>query len=120
MVASGRADLFCRGFNGLQSEYIASKHIVNLTFDESFLISYKMPVFFYFNNTNKLARKRIEESLMMACEDGTMMQLWQARFKDSIAFSNLKQREHFHLENLKLKKLSKEYEKYLIDPLILN
>lgn len=119
MVASGRADLFCRGFNELQSEYLEFKNIGNLTYDESFLIIYKMPVFFYLNSSNKLAKNRIEEGLKAAYEDGSMMQLWLEKFKDSSAFANLKKRKIFQLNNFRLKKLSNEYEKYLIDPLTL-
>ncbi len=116
MVASGRADLFCRGINELPSEYYTYKKIGNLTYDESFLLAYKMPLFFYTNKANVLAKQRIEEGLKIAYGDGSILRIWLKKYQDSIEFSNIKHRKIIHLKNSAIDKADKSYEKYLIDP----
>ncbi|MES2823325.1 MAG: hypothetical protein V4732_06975 [Pseudomonadota bacterium] len=116
MVASGRADLFCRGVNELPNEYKAYKNIGNLTYDESFLLAYKMPLFLYTNKANSIAKQRLEEGLKIAYADGSIKHLWLEKYKDSIEFSNIKQRKIIHLKNSTIDKAPKSYEKYLIDP----
>jgi hypothetical protein len=119
MVASGRADLFCRGFNELPAEYIAHHDMENLTYDESFVFVYKMPLFIYTNKQNFVAKQRIEEGLKIAFADGSVMQLWLDTFRSSITFSNIAQRKIIHLENSAIKNLPTDYEKYLLNPLSL-
>jgi hypothetical protein len=120
MVASGRADLFCRGINELPGEYYEYQKIGNLTYDESFLLAYKMPLFFYTNKTNVVAKQRLEEGLKIAYEDGSIKHLWLEKYKDSIEFSNIKHRKIIHLKNSAIDKAPKSYERYLIDPATLS
>ena len=116
MVISGRADLFCRGVSELQSDYLAYKDVGNLTYDESFLLTYKIPVFFYINSKNTLAKQRIEEGLKLGYKDGSVIRAWRKRFGQSVLFSNIKQRKVFHLENSAIKNLPNDYEIYNADP----
>ena len=116
MVASGRADLFCRGIIELPDEYYAYQNIGNLTYDESFMLAYKMPLFFYTNKNNILAKQRIEEGLKAAYEDGSLLRIWFEKYQDSIEFSNIKHRKIIHLKNSAIDKAPKGYEKYLINP----
>lgn len=116
MVASGRADLFCRGFNELFSEYMTNKEMKNLLYDESFLLKYEMSYFLYIHKTDVLAKQRLEEGLQIAYEDRSAKRLWLNRFGGSITFAKLNQRKFFRLGNSKVKKLSTEYKKYLVDP----
>ena len=119
MVASGRADLFCRGVNELPEEYAENKAMGNLTYDESFLLRYKMPYFLFINKQNTLAKQRLEEGLKIAYEDGSIMQFWRKKYEQSIRFSNLKKRRIFNLENNTTEATSSEYDKYIINPLTL-
>lgn len=119
MVASGRADLFCRGFNELPIEYAARKEMGNLIYDESFLLYYKMPYFLYTNKANALAKQRLEKGLEIAYADGSIMCLWLDKFKGSVEFSNIGRRKIFQLKNSGILNLSTDYEKYVIDPLML-
>lgn len=117
MLVAGRIDLFCRGANQIKPELEEFKALHQLTFDESFVLYYPLPRFFYLNSHNQLAKKRIEEGLRIAFKDGSMKQLWDAEYRDNIAFVKLKQRKIFRLENPLLKDLSPSYEHYFFDPL---
>jgi hypothetical protein len=116
VVASGRADLFCRGINELPGELAAFKEIGNLMYNESFVLTYKMPFFYYLNSRDTLAKQRIEEGLKLAYEDGSIMRLWHERFDANIQFANLQHRQIFNLTNHAIETAPKGYEKYLIDP----
>lgn len=117
MVEHGRIDLFCRGANELQPEYDALKDSGNLLYDESFVLHYSLPRFYYLNKNNKLARDRIEKGLMAAYEDGAVKILWEKHFLESVNFLKLKQRKEFKLENPFMSSLEEHYEKYFYDPM---
>ncbi|MES2676440.1 MAG: hypothetical protein V4660_19535 [Pseudomonadota bacterium] len=116
MVSAGRIDLFLRGANELRSEYNTFKTTMNLTYNESFVIFYPLPRFFYIAAENVLAKKRIEEGLKIAYYDGSLKKLWQKEYGDNIQFAKLKQRKIFHLDNPFIKNIPADYQKYLYDP----
>lgn len=116
MITRGRADLFCRGINEIANEYEKFKHIENLYYDESFAFSYRMPIFFHVHKKNTLVKRRIEEGLKLAYEDGSLMKLWLDTFKASVLFSNIKQRRVFNLKYNAAKKPPPGYDKYVLDP----
>ncbi len=117
MVKHGRIDMFCRGANELQPEYDALKDAGNLFYDESFVLHYSLPRFYYLNKKNTLARDRIEKGLMAAYEDGSVKILWEKHFLESVKFLKLKQRKEFILENPFMSSLQEHYEKYFYDPM---
>ncbi len=117
MIAGGRFDLFCRGANELMEEYEQYKEIGSLTFDESFALVYRMPRFYYLNGNNALLKKRIEEGLHIAYNDGSLVELWRKENQPSIEFAKLHKRKIFFLENPLIKNLPAGYAQYLIDPL---
>jgi ABC-type amino acid transport substrate-binding protein len=116
MVAAGRIDLFLRGANELRSEYNTFKNNMNLIYDDSFVIFYPLPRFFYIAAENKLAKERIEEGLKIAYHDGSLKKLWRKEYGESIQFAKLKQRKIFRLKNPLIKNLPDDYQKYLFDP----
>jgi hypothetical protein len=117
MVSAGRIDLFLRGANELKSEFETFGQKMHLVYDESFMFLYPLPRFFYIASENKLAKKRIEEGLIIAYHDGSMKKLWQEKYGESIKFSKLKQRKIFRLNNPSIKNLPTDYEQYLYNPL---
>ncbi len=116
MTTAGRADLFCRGANEIMPEYEVFKDILKLYYDESFILYYPLPRFFYLNSKSKLAKKRIEAGLKLAYQDGSFKKLWRQYYQPSINFAKLDQRKLFRLENPLLKKLPQDYVQYFFDP----
>jgi len=116
MVAAGRIDLFCRGANQLQPEAEQFKSLTKLTYDESFVLVYPLPRFFYLNAKNTLAKERIQAGLQIAFKDGSLKALWNKHYQAGIEFSKLNQRKHIYLENPLLKNLPPDYKQYFIDP----
>lgn len=116
MVAGKRADLFCRGFNELPSELDYLVTFKNITYDQSFVLVYKMPLFFYLNKENEALALRLEQGLAIAYKDGSIHKLWLEYFKTSIEFSKFPKRKIFLLENPNLKSLNPDFEKFLVDP----
>lgn len=119
MVAGGRFDLFCRGANELMEEFEQYKEIGKLTYDESFALVYRMPRFFYLNGNNPLLKKRIEEGLHIAYNDGSLLELWRKENQLSIDFAKMRGRKIFYLENPMIRGLSEDYARYFVDPLAL-
>lgn len=117
MVIAGRIDLFCRGANQIQSEIEEFKSLNQLTYDDSFVLVYPLPRFFYLNVKNTLAKERIQAGLQIAFKDGSFKKLWQKHYQASVDFSKLQDRKFFYLENPFLKDLPPDYKKYFIDPL---
>lgn len=116
MVTAGRVDLFCRGANELLNEYKTFSYIKGLSYDESFAIVYPLPRFFFLSRNNQLAKKRIEEGLKLAYEDGSLRKLWNKHYSQSVAFAKLKQRKIFRIPNPLMKDLSDNYKHYAYDP----
>jgi hypothetical protein len=85
-------------------------------YNESFVLTYKMPFFYYLNSLNTLAKQRIQKGLLLAYDDGSIMRLWHERFDASFKFANIQKRQVFHLTNQAIETVPKDYEKYLINP----
>ena len=116
MVARNRADLFLRGANEIYNEWQTNKKIEKLTYDESFVIYYPLPRFFFTAKKNKKAINRISEGLKIAYKDGSLIKLWENHYKKSIEMTTLHKRKVFKLENPFIKNIDKEYEKYIYKP----
>lgn len=117
MVAAGRVDFFCRGANEIVSEKKIFGNIKNLVVDDSFVLVYSFPRFFYLNRASKLLHERVSAGLKMAHDDGSFAQLWREYYKSDIDSLKLNQRTLFRLENPLLKNISAGYQRYMIDPI---
>lgn len=117
MVAGGRFDLLCRGVNELMMEYLQYKDIGNLTYDESFVLVYRLPRFFYLSTQNEALKQRVEAGLKIAYADGSLQALWRQHNLQSIEFAKLATRKIFYLENPLIVNLPRDYEQYFYDPL---
>ncbi len=126
MVAAGRIDLFCRGANQIIEDIYEltaledsseSKSLTKLIVDQTFVLVYPLPRFFYLHSKNTLAKERIAAGLKIAYADGSLKQLWIKHYKASVDFVNLPQRKMFYLENPLLKNLPPDYKQYFFDPL---
>lgn len=116
MVASKRFDLFCRGTNELLEEWNEHKQINGLTFDKTITIEYPMPRVFYTNSANKAALQRVQEGLIAAYKDGSLIKVWEKNYKSSIDFVALQNRKAFHIENPFLKNFDADFKQYYYDP----
>jgi hypothetical protein len=117
MVAAGRIDLYCRGINELKKEYDAYRDITRLTYDESFVLTYALPRFFFLGAKNKEAKERMEAGLHLAYNDGSLLKLWHKHNDENLEFVKLKNRKIFKLENPYIQKLHTDFVKYYFDPL---
>jgi hypothetical protein len=117
MVANNRFDLFCRGGNELLDEYEANKTIPNLVYDESMSLAYPMPRFFFGHSSNSKGAERIEEGLIAAHKDGSLVELWRRNYAASIEFVKYSRRTIYWIENPLLSGLKFDYRQYFFDPL---
>jgi hypothetical protein len=116
MVARGRADLFIRGANELLDEWESHKKIEGLAYDQTIVIHYPMPRFFFTNKANTEAIKRVSEGIIAAYNDGSLVKLWKEQYQESIDFSSLRNRRIFELENPFLNDVDPSYIQYNYDP----
>lgn len=117
MVAAGRIDLFCTGVNQVLNEYNGHKDLEALHIDQSFVLVYPLPRFFFVHPDNHLLKQRIAEGLKLAYKDGSLQKLWRESFGESLDFVHLEKRRIFVLENPLIGDLDKDYEKYFYHPL---
>lgn len=117
MVVAGRVDMFCRGANQIKPELEEFKTLTQLTYDDSFLLFYPLPRFFYINSHNQLAKKRIAEGLRTAFKDGSLKKLWEEEYREDIDFVKLQHRKTYQLTNPFVANLKPDYKKYFFDPL---
>jgi hypothetical protein len=116
MVENSRVDLFCRGANELYKEYISLKDTGNLLYDDSFVLFYPLPRFYYFNKNSKLLKERMRKGLLSAYDDGTLKALWLKHFLVSVEFAELKKRKLYVLQNPFTGSVSTDTLKYFYDP----
>lgn len=114
MLSGSRFDLFCRGSSEILSEYHTFDPVYHLHHDKTFALHYHLPRFFFVHASNQVLKNRLEKGLKMAFDDGSLKALWYKHFSESIKFSDIKNRKLFELENKRIKKINKEYEKYLL------
>ncbi|MBL4638799.1 MAG: hypothetical protein JKY76_05495 [Proteobacteria bacterium] len=117
MVARDRAHLFLRGINEVLDEWQAHKHIKHLVLDDNVVIQYPLPRFFFTTKSNTDALNRVQEGILIAYHDGSLIDLWKEKYQASIDFSKLKNRRFFALENPIIKGLDDAYKQYNFDPL---
>lgn len=115
-VALNRVDLFFRGANELFDEWNSHTDIDGLTYDESIVLYYPLPRFFFTAKENVLAIERIQEGLSRAHENGSVLELWEAYHRPSLEFVAMDKRRVFRITNPYIKELSVDYEKYIYRP----
>lgn len=116
MIARNRADLFLRGANELLDEWKSHKTIKDLTYDQTIVIHYLLPRFFFTTKTNTEAIKRVQEGIMIAYHDGSLIKLWQDNYQASIDFASLKNRKIFELDNHLIDTIDPSFIQYNYDP----
>lgn len=117
MTSLKRIDFFPRGINEITQEYHSYKYMNNLNYDETFMLYYPLPRFFFTNKSNGNLMKRIEKGLIIAYEDGSLNVLFNKYYKKNIDFLNLNKRVLYKLKNPFLKDIDTSYEKYIFNPL---
>jgi len=113
MVAANRFDLFCRGVNEVLEEFKSHQDLENFALEQSFVIYYPLPRFYYGHANSSALLKRIERGLKIAYENGTLQELWEKYYRPSIEFAKLEQRYLFQLENSLVTDLDPSYQKYI-------
>jgi hypothetical protein len=116
MVALGRVDLFCRGMDELEPEYLANRQLEGLDYDRSFALSYKLPRFFLGHQSNDPALKRVTRGLLLAYKDGSLKALHQRYFGSALKFAKLPERRLVKLETPNIDRIDFDYQRYYLDP----
>lgn len=116
MTKAGRVDFFCRG----PSEYFYERQhhtSLGLSSDKELALYYPLPKFFFAHKDNQPLLDRIKKGLDIAYKDGSFNKLWRKRHGQGLQNANLKNRNLVKMENPLIKRLSRDYETYLYDPL---
>lgn len=114
MLSGNRFDLFCRGSSEILNEYKTFNETFHLHHNKTFALYYRMPRFFFVHTNNQQLKNRLEKGLKIAFDDGSLKKLWSEHFQESIKYSAIKSRQILTLENHRIKKVKKDYEKYLL------
>ncbi|MFT6423328.1 MAG: hypothetical protein ACJA2K_002079, partial [Thalassolituus sp.] len=88
MLQEGECDCFLRGAQEIIPEYQSRKAQVDI--EQSFLVQYPQPGFFYVNRDNKLLAMRIELGLLRALDDGSYEELFNKLMSPQLDQLNLK------------------------------
>jgi hypothetical protein len=95
MLQAGECDCFLRGAQEIIPEYQSRKAQVDI--EQSFLVQYPQPGFFYVNRDNKLLAMRIELGLLRALDDGSYEELFNKLMSPQLDQLNLKSRTSIRL-----------------------
>ncbi|HSC67816.1 MAG TPA: transporter substrate-binding domain-containing protein [Cellvibrio sp.] len=100
MLDGGRFDAFPRGVHEPWAE-IQRYPTLALDVEQTLLMSYTNPFYFFVNKTNTQLAKDIERGLRIAIEDGSFDEYFlnDPIVKDALAKGNLKNRTIIHLDN---------------------
>lgn len=115
-VVRGRFDLFCRSIDEIYPEWEIYKNTKNLAIEESFILYYEFPRFFWTNRENKILIERLTKGLQSIFEDNTALQIWKKHHLQNIEFVKPKSRNIFYLENPLLNDLQNDVNQYYYDP----
>lgn len=116
MTKGGRVDLFCRGPSEYHYEH-RHESSLNLTSDQQLALHYPLPKFFFAHRDSQPALDRIKRGLELAYADGSFQTLWRKRHGEGLAAAKLTQRNLVKMENPLIKRLPRDYEAFLYDPL---
>jgi hypothetical protein len=100
MLMFGRFDFFSRGINEAPSELKArKKQYPDMMLEETILLYYPWPKFFYVNKSNSKLADRIERGLKIMIKDGSFEKLFLKYNQRHIDAVNLKNRRLIRLSN---------------------
>ena len=100
MLALGRFDFFSRGINEAASEYNARQaKLPDLWVEESILLYYPFPKYFFVSKRNPQLAKRIEKGLSIMISDGSYDRIFLKYHGDIIKSAKLNERKLFTIEN---------------------
>lgn len=98
--AGGRFDLFPRGVIEVFDEYERfSDELENLAVEESLLIFYPWPHYFFVSRDNEALAQRLETGLRRMIEDGSLDDILQSHYGDAIERARLRERRMIYLDN---------------------
>lgn len=98
MLSAQRFDYFPRGVNEAWDELAVRKN-PGLIVEETLLLRYPSPVYFFVTKNNISLAEKIEKGLLCAIEDGSFDRLFDAYHKKIISQANLKNRTTILLHN---------------------
>lgn len=100
MLERRRFDYFPRGLNEPWTELKVHKEY-SLMVEETLLIQYPAPIYFFVNSENTRLAKRLEKGLRLAIKDGSFNELFlnHPANKDIFELSNIDKRKIFRLNN---------------------
>lgn len=105
MLRGGRFDYFPRGVNEAWAELDAHPN-EGLAVEETLLLSYPAPMYFFVRQGNEALAQRLEAGLEMLIEDGSMDALFESHpsFMNYVKKANVGARKIFKLHNPQLPK----------------
>ena len=100
MLSLRRFDYFPRGINEAWQE-VATIAPDNLMVEQTLLLQYPSPIYFFFNSSNKALKERVEQGLLLAIEDGSFdLHLYNhPSIKQALQLSKMSQRTLITLKN---------------------
>mgnify|MGYP000664832595 CR=1 FL=1 len=100
MLSAGRFDYFPRGMNEPRREVKAHKGR-GFIVEDSLLLKYPAPIYFFVHKANTVLAKRIKEGLLLAIQDGSFDSLFYEHpaNKGIFKLTNIKNRKVFELRN---------------------
>lgn len=120
MTSAGRFDMFCRSISEIYDEYTTYKDLDGLAVEQTTAFHYPLPIFFWINPQNELARERIFRGLTRAFNDGSLGKLFKEHYREKIAFTQLGTRHIIELKNPLVEDLDPSYEQYNFTPKMLD
>ena len=113
MAAHRRVDVFCRGIVEILQERDHFESNASLVLNQSHVIVYNMPFFFYLHADNIELYERLKVGFERVKENGAWEVLWLSSFENSLRYTHLEGRKVIRLQSEEAFYDSEEYRSYL-------
>lgn len=112
-ISKNKADLLPRGMNEILIEMDEHSGLDGLSFNETIILYYPLPRFFFTSKGNSVALDRVRRGLLIAYSDGSLRQLWDKYYLKSINLLGVQDKTIISIENPTIDRLNSSYEMYL-------
>jgi ABC-type amino acid transport substrate-binding protein len=100
MLEYRRFDFFPRGVNEVLREFnTLPSNLTDIAIEKSIVLQYPYPVYFYVNKNNEKLAKRVEKGLNIMLKDGSLDEILNDLYQNSISALNIPNRKVISLDN---------------------
>lgn len=112
-LSLNRIDAVCRGVVEIDYEKQLAENTKNIVLDDSKIISYNLPFFYFVHKDDIALAKKLESGLIKAYHDGSYHTLWKKFYEASLQDLHLSSRQILRLKSTVDQYINFNYQQYM-------